>query len=330
VRIKTFTAKTVAAAMADVRRELGRDAVIIQVTEATRKDPAKVVAAIEPTYLHARAESVIDTMPAITRTNWQHQLNPLLVHHGLSASLQNRLVQSLEDFDALDATAALTQSLGLTLAFRPVATHAAGALMLVGQSGQGKTLAGARLAAAAKSQSRAARIITLDGGSAGAMAQLDTFCGPLDIAVQGCTSEQLSALQLAEDTIFTLVDTAGINPYDLADIAALSRVLSRTHIEPVWVMSCGADTAEALEQARIFSALGVQRVIATHADSCRRFGSLLDILHGQALKLAGICDSPYMSDPVIAGCAGALAAKMLAVPCRAESTVPAGRTGVAA
>jgi flagellar biosynthesis GTPase FlhF len=121
VRIQTFTAKTVSAAMADVRRALGRDAVIIQVEEATRKNPAKVVAAVEPTHMQARADSIIDSMPEITRTNWQHTLQPLFDWHGLTADLQTHVLATLESFDAIDAAAALTQALSLTFEFTPVA-----------------------------------------------------------------------------------------------------------------------------------------------------------------------------------------------------------------
>jgi flagellar biosynthesis protein FlhF len=313
VRIQTFTAKTVAAAMADVRRALGRDAVIIQVEEATRKNPAKVVAAVEPTHVQARADSIIDSMPEITRTNWQHTLQPLFDWHGLTADLQTRVLATLESFDAIDAAAALTQALSLTFRFTPVAIENQSSIMLVGQPGHGKSLATARLAAAAKARGCGVRVITLDGGSAGAMAQLDAFCAPLEIAVDAISSDNLQLSDVRGDGI-TIVDTAGINPYDLADVASLSRVLARTGIEPVWIMTCGIDSRDACEQAQIFSALGVQRLIATHADSCRRFGTLFNVLDQQNMSLAGLCASPFVAEPMLAGSVALLAQKLLAVP----------------
>jgi flagellar biosynthesis protein FlhF len=314
VRIQTFTAKTLNQAMADVRRSLGTVAVILQVEEATRKNPARVVAAIEPTHAQSRADSIVDDVPENTAETIAAKIAQLCAFHGVVADVQAKLQTTVAAFDTDDLESALTQALELMMSFRPIALRVQTSLMLIGQPGQGKSLTAARLAVAAKAQGRNVRIITLDASSAGAMSQLQTFCTPLSIPVQEMTADELAHTDTTQSDTFSIIDTGGFNPYALDDITMMTQLLARTRIEPVWVSSCGIDTQELTEQAQIFSALGAQRLIATRADTCRRFGALLTIICQHRIALAGLSDSPYISEPLRNGSAAQLAEKLFADP----------------
>ncbi len=313
MRIKIFTAKTVALAMADVRREIGTDAVIIQVEEPTRKIPARVVAAIEQAAVQHRADMIIDALPDFPGQKFAQLLRFHGVDDAVAASLQN----SAESFAADSMTDRLVQALEMRLQFRTISLRVQTSALLIGQPGQGKSLTVMRLAAAAKHAGRTVRIITLDGASAGAVAQLEPFCAALDISLQAALPVDIS---VGDGDQLTLVDTAGLNPYALADMEALSHLLAQTRIEPIWVTACGADSGELLEQARIFSALGARRVIATRADSCRRFGALINLLAQGNVALAGLSASPFMADPLVGGSAVSLAQKLVATAPASLST----------
>jgi flagellar biosynthesis protein FlhF len=171
-----------------------------------------------------------------------------------------------------------------------------------------------RLAASARAANRAVQVITLDADSAGALQQMQPFCTALDIPLQSGTAADIDVSVATDTDMLTLIDTTGINPYAMSDIQALSALLAKTKIEPIWVTACGADSLEFLEQARIFAEFGVQRIIATRADSCRRFGALLNLLGQSRMALAGISASPLMSEPMLAGNPATLARKLLASP----------------
>lgn len=314
MRIQTFTAKTVAQAMADVRRALGHEAVILQVEEGTRKTPARVIVAMEPDGLANRAEMVIDTVPDSDAGYSSHTLNQLLSFHGLSEALATELNNNLTSIQSSDLHDALTQALDLSLRFRPFSVRVQTSAILVGQPGQGKTLTVLRLAASARAANRPVQIITLDASSAGALQQMQPFCTALDIPLRAGTADDIDASLAADTDILTLIDTTGLNPYAVPEIQALSLVLAKTKIEPIWVAACGADTLELLEQARIFAEFGVQRIIATRADSCRRFGAVLNLLGQSRMALAGLSASPLMSEPLLAGSPATLARKLLASP----------------
>ncbi len=313
MRIKIFTAKTVALAMAEVRREIGTDAVIIQVEEPTRKSPARVVTAIEQAAVQHRADWVIDTLPDFPAQTFAQ----LLRFHGVDEAVSASLQHSAEAFAADDLMDRLVQALDIKLQFRPISLRVQTSALLIGQPGQGKSLTVMRLAAAAKHAGRTVKIITLDGGSAGALAQLEPFCAALEIPLQAVAAADLV---VGDEEQLTLVDTAGLNPYALTDMEALSHILAQTKIEPIWVTACGADSGEFLEQSRIFSALGTRRVIATRADSCRRFGALINLLAQGNVALAGLSASPFMADPLVGGSALALAQKLVATAPASLST----------
>ncbi len=314
MRIRTFTAKTVSGAMADVRREIGTQAVIIQVEEATRKTPARVVVALEQMPHMDRADLVIDTLPDSDAGYSDETIKRLFAIHGVNDTLATELQNSLASFQAIDLKAALTQALDLTLRFRPFSVRVQSSAILIGQPGQGKSLAALRLAASAHAAGRSSRLITLDSESAGAMHQLESFCRALEIDIQSMTASDLAKSGLEDDDRFTIVDTTGMNPYAIADIQDMSHILASTRIEPVWVTACGADSGEFLEQARIFREFGVQRIIATRADSCRRFGALINLMGSSRMALAGLSASPFMSEPLLSGSAYTLAQKLLAAP----------------
>jgi flagellar biosynthesis protein FlhF len=302
MRLKIISAKTVQAAMERVRAELGPDAVIVHIDQGKGGGPVRVTAAAE-----LRPAPVPDFVPEAPAQlsgpayDGEH-LAAILRYHGVPTPLATRL-QTAAALQADQPLAeALAAALEQLLRFQPLTTEVESAVLLIGQPGHGKTLTAARLAAMARVADRQARVFTLDGAGAGAMAQLDAFCAPMDVPVSAVDDARALAALLARPFDgLTIVDTPGINPFALDDVQALARTVRVVPAEPLWVMGCGLDPLEAAELSDVFASLGARRAIATRADITRRYAGVLSALSKGGLALAGVSDSPFIAEPLHAG-----------------------------
>lgn len=313
MRLKVFTARTIALAMDRVRAELGEDAVIVTVDQGPKGGPVRVTAAVE---LKAPPPPVEVTPPPRARSPFDAaQLAAVLRYHTTPTPVATRLQTIAAGYSDDANDEALSRALAEVVPFMPLDFRNDRPLLLAGLPGQGKTLTAARLAAAARLDGRTCRVITLDSMAAGAMEQLRGFCAPLEVPVLAADSP--AALELLCRQAFdgqTIVDTAGLNPYALADLETLAHAIKRARAEPVWVQAAGADALEAAEMADIFASLGARSMIATRLDAARRLGALLTAPIKSRIALAGFSASPYLSDPVEAATPLALARLMLDKP----------------
>lgn len=319
MRLKVYTAKTVAAAMDRIRAELGDDAVIVTVDAAQRGGPVRVTAAIDRQPMReapGRFESEPPPPPSRADAPFDAtQLAAVLRYHSAPTPVATRLQTLAAGFADSSAPEALARGLEEMTPFAPLDLASSRPLLLAGLPGQGKTLAAARLATAARLAGRAVRIITLDAGAAGALEQLRAFCAPIEAELH--VAEDARALERRCGVRFeglTIIDTAGLNPYALADIELIAHGIKRSGAEPIWVMAAGIDALEAAEMADIFASLGARRLIATRLDAARRLGALLTAPIKARLALAGFCASPFLSDPIEPATPLALARLLLDKP----------------
>jgi flagellar biosynthesis protein FlhF len=165
------------------------------------------------------------------------------------------------------------------------------------------------------SAGRKARIITTDAASAGAMAQLNAFCQPLKVEVSAASSAaQAENILKSRFDGLQIVDTAGINPYALEDVELHARLINRLQCEALWVISANTDAQEAADMGEIFASLGVQRIIASRADTTRRFSAVMAVLARCKLALAGFSDSPFVGNKMLPGNAQTLATRLIDCP----------------
>lgn len=316
MRLKIFTGKTVALAMAQVRETLGDTAVIVNVERGSRSGFARVTAAIDDAATiepapHGADQPQVDTGALYDPVH----LAAVLHYHGIPASFAQRVKHTADTYSDAPLAEALGEALAGLLCFAPLALKQETMLMLVGQPGQGKTLTAVRLAAQTKWQGRRARIITTDGASAGAFAQLAAFCNPLEIPVVDANT--IDALDSAASEGFeglTIIDTVGMNPYALQDIEHLTRARARTKAEAVLVFAANTDAQEAAETGEIFASLGVRRMIVTRADSSRRLAAVIATMARCKLGLAALSASPFVADPLLAATPRLLAERLLDKP----------------
>jgi flagellar biosynthesis protein FlhF len=282
MRLKSFSAPTMAQAMALVRREMGESAVIVSSTSATRDGLVRVTAAVDGHDSGGAPHAAAPAAPA-------HGIEAVMraLHdHGAPIGVIDRLFDQLMDGDQPDAAAALAAGLDRLFRFAPLAlasvasgraARAARPIMLVGAPGAGKTTTAAKLATGAIMHRFPVELITCDVVRAGAADQLAAFAGILEVPLRsaaGASALAESAARAAPGALL-VIDTAAVNPFAARDMAALAELAAAARAEMVMVMAAGGDALESADIAAAFAAIGATRLVATRLDVARRCGALL-------------------------------------------------------
>jgi flagellar biosynthesis protein FlhF len=262
MRLKLFHARVMSEAMAQVRAELGADALIL----ATRRmgDGVEVTAALEPD----------DGMPMPLDRAVPSELDFHRVPPELRAALQRG------DFEE-----------GLRKTIKFAALPLEQPLLLVGPPGAGKTLTVARLATRLVMTGVAPLVITADGERAGATEQLAAFTRLLGVGlVVACHPVTLGrAVARREGASPVLIDSPGGDPRVPAHaelVAAFGAVVGAVMVV---VLPAGLDPAEASDLGHAYAAIGARFLVATRLDLTRRLGGVLAAASaGLALAEAGV------------------------------------------
>jgi flagellar biosynthesis protein FlhF len=271
MRLKIFEATSVTNAMEEIRRSLGKDAVIVD-TETTTNGVRVSVAVEEPL-----------SPPALGHSDGIDSLYEILERHSVSLAIIERLTGLALTLNTHDPLLALGAALDAAFSFQPIHIDQPQRLLLIGPAGQGKTVTAARLTARAVLSKVPVRLIAADIGRAGAMAQLSELCRPMGISPQ-----TLEHLTVNTDGL-TVIDGPAINPFDKTDVDVLAQLIADTDAEPLLVVAAGSDSAEAREIGMTFYDLGVRRFIATQLDATRHLGNVLSLADsGLALAAAGV------------------------------------------
>ncbi len=281
MRLRVFEAPTVQEALAEMRRVLGPDAVIL----GTREGPegARVTAALaldEPAPGHLLEEGDDpDVAAALAR---------VLAAHRLLDGHRRTLLEAASACGLADPEAALAHALARLGRFATRAALTRGRFALVGEPGGGKTSLLARLAAAARIEGRSVCVATLDGERAGTRARTEALLAPL-----GLELAEPDALASAPAEL-VLLDTAGIDPFDGAALARLVERADALGLAPVLVLPALHDALDAFEIAANFRALGCERAVITRLDTARRLGGVVGLL-AAGPALAGVTTGPRLA-----------------------------------
>lgn len=299
MRLKTYTARSLADAMALVRAELGEEAIILSTEDSAPGSEARVVAARDdPDPEDAFVDAIIMEAPAAPgRAHIVEAVADCLDRHRVPASLAGRLYATTRGAEAHDPTLALAAALDSHLAFGPLAESGGGrALLLVGPPGAGKTVTAAKLAARTLVAGRTASILTTDTVRAGGVEQISAFAALMGIGV-GTAEDPMAlgaATRMLADRDLTVIDTTGASHHSESEMDGLQALAVAAGAEPVLVMPAGLDDEEAAEIARAFARIGATRLVVTRADLARRFGAVLAAADDGGLALAELGVSPEL------------------------------------
>ncbi len=320
MRVKTFTAPTMAEAMEQVRRTLGPDAIIISTHEARRGRGAEIRAAVEraprqeapicapesitphtlkPAPSHAAHTAAAQSAPDHGERQWA-RLRKALVIHGFSKALGNALLNACQAMDEPDLEEALARTIDMRFSLEPVALVPARPLMLIGPPGVGKTATTAKLAARAVLRGHRPRLFTTDTLRTGAVDQLARLAEVMKCTVTAIDTPAAMKTALGNAAAGTaspapvFIDTPATNPYAHTEIDDLRGFIDAVDAEPILVLAAGSDGAELIDTIKAFRPLGTARVIITRIDASRRLGSVLSAVDACHLTLSQYSQSPYI------------------------------------
>lgn len=299
MRLKSFTAPTMAEAMELVRQELGDDAIIVSTQRAAGSKGVRITAALES----ADADlAVAEMLGEAIGSDCSEAVKKALAEHGVPQRLAERLVNAARTSGLADPVLACAAGLEAGFTFAHLPEHGAPRpFMLVGPNGSGKSIAAAKLAARSVLKQRQVGVITCDNIRAGAVEQLAAFTSILEIdLVRARGPESLARAVESMNGLFDLVviDSPGLNPFKQSDMDYLQALIEAADVEPVLVLGAGGDPEEAAEIGEVFAALGATRLFAARLDTTRRLGAVLAAAEGGQLAFCDVSASPHVASGI--------------------------------
>ncbi|MBL8641782.1 MAG: GTPase [Alphaproteobacteria bacterium] len=328
MRLKSFYAKTMTEAMQMVRESLGEDAIIVATREENGGKAVRVTAAIDDRFHNpSKVDAVerehkaghdlafeLNHRPEMTRDrdDWlqyddeqeaesslAESIIDVLLKHGAPEDILDQIVNCAAMSNLDEPSIAFMAALDTLYNFTPLPTQAyKKAMMFVGAPGAGKTLTVAKLAAQGVMNGLNIAVITTDTVRAGGVEQLKSFTKLLKIDLKTAKgpAELTKALADVKGADQILIDTPGFNPFKTADMRALASLGASGDIEPILTLAAAGDADESGEIARIFSALGVRRFVATRLDIARRLGGLLSAAQHGGLAFSEASGTASVAD----------------------------------
>jgi flagellar biosynthesis protein FlhF len=333
--IKRFIDKDSRSALAQVRRELGPDAVIVsnksvgdQVELVAALDIDEVERALAPEAAAEAGSADPQGLGALQRElgqlramvegrlspqAWQEvesqssgltALRERLARLGLSRELVQAITQAMPASDPLEEN--WQRALQMLVTRMPGLREDAllengGVLAVLGATGVGKTTTLAKMAARYVQRYGAAdlALICADSYRIGAQEQLQTFANYLDVPVTMASDQTAlrKALRRYRDKRLILVDTAGMSQRDarLGQQCALLQSLG-VDVRMVAVLPATAQLRAMHELVRNLSRESLDAAVVTKVDESTGLGAVLDVMARHQLPLAYISDGQRVPD----------------------------------
>jgi flagellar biosynthesis protein FlhF len=312
MRLKSYTAPSMAEAMHMVRLELGIDAIIVSTQRAAGGKGVRITAALEPSDVD---DAIGEMLAEANHTPAAEVIRDALLEHGVPLRLVERLVNAVHANAIEDPQEACTAALEAGFAFAPLPDHGAPRpFMLVGPPGNGKSMVVAKLTARSALRNRRVGVITADNVRAGATEQLAAFTRILQIdliSARGPESLRRVVENSAGQYDIVFIDSPGLNPFKLTDMEYLSALVEAANVEPILVLAAGADPTEAAEIGEAFGSVGATRLLATRLDTTRRLGSIMAAADAAPLMFCDVSATPHVANGVTPINAAAMARMLL-------------------
>ncbi|MQX37899.1 GTP-binding protein [Roseospira navarrensis] len=307
MRLKCYSAPSMAEAMALIRQELGDDAVIVSTQRAAGDGGIRITAAVEEPGQDGDLRSALAAersgIPAELSDPRVLEVQSALEYHGAPQRLIDRILRLVPESEADDGIGACASALDDIFAFAPLPERKSPRPFLIcGPPGVGKTISVAKLTARARLANRPVGVISADSVRAGAVAQLAAFTRILDVELKRARGPE-SLRDLVEDSIgvhdLVFIDSPGINPFSKHDIAFLRELIEAADVEPILVLAAGIDPMEGAEAGESFAKVGATRLLATRLDMARRLGGILAAVDQGQLMFSEVTISPHVANGLI-------------------------------
>lgn len=321
MQLRTFLAKDMKEALAEVRSAMGPEAVIVA-SQSAKGGGVMVRAALEDPEPsmdlgpEAQPEPAADDIDTLFRDTMIRRLREKQPHltgkrkfdrseiltafakSRLPDALGHSLAEAAAKTGLFDMTLALAAAIDQRMSSAPIDFARSKAIILVGPNGAGKTAIAAKIGAHARLAGRAVRLVAHDVSGAGAVARLKDFADHLDAQIVTADSPyRLTAAieQSQRDGALAIIDTAGFDPRQPKSAAAFGALAQIANVEIVGVLSALMDSEEAAEMAVALAKLGASRLVITAADMTRRMGTLAAAAMTDGLSVGFVTRSPFVA-----------------------------------
>lgn len=313
--IKTFRGKGVQHVLAQIREEVGRDAMIVGTR--TTADQYVEIAIADASNGHVEGhmrEALCSTQESLLEREArcteqiERSLQQIMDTHGVSPELQEQIAAVIVKRGAVGESVTQRFAAGLegVLRFDPRLREGQRVVTLVGTTGVGKTTTIAKLTA----QLQAAfgvqiGIIAADLFRVGAGEQMREYANLLGspfalLAGAKSPAEELRfALQKLSHCDLIFIDTNGVSPRDQQRIRELAHCLSSiAKQETLLVLPAPLNTRDAEITARAFAPLHFERVILSKLDESAYVGPVIETAHTLQLPVAFFTTGQEVPDDI--------------------------------
>ncbi len=315
MKMKMFTGPTMDQVMAQIRAEMGPDAVIL----STRDEDGHVEirAAVERSH-NARFTAPIfrEQRPEQTRLVFDQTRSDLtasLRWHGAPDAFSQMVAEAGSRLGAgLEQVGVLAAGLETILAFAPIQPNPEKSLFLVGPHGSGKTTAAAKLARQFSSRREKLEPVSADFDASGQTARLAALTLRPTVAAALSPDALIRLVRDRDDAAQRIViDGPPFNPLDEGDMRRLRDLISHMNVEPILVISAETQPLDLEDNARAFGALGVRRAIVTRLDAVRRRGGAIAAISSARLSIAQLGLTPSVGGGLAPASAARIARLLL-------------------
>lgn len=281
MRIRRFTAPTMAEALRLVKSALGDDAVLLEthtgvegvtLSAAVDDDPG-VLPGLAPAAdpeLVGEVRALLALVRELVEPAGDDDEARVLLRRLVAQGVERDLAAALVAAARAQATAGEALADALAHAFPAVPADHERVQVLLGPPGEGKTTTLVQLAARARRDDRRVCLIGADAVRVGAAAELSAYGRVLDVpVVRAATPDAVADAVAAADADVVLVDTPGASPGqkdELAELAALAAAAGR-NARRLLVASATNAAAAAARAWAAFAPLEPHAAVLTRCDA---------------------------------------------------------------
>lgn len=305
MKIKNITAANMMAALAQIKEELGEDAIIIS-SENMPDGKISVTAAIEENFDICFDDSENVKEISTNQSFDERFLRECLEYHTVAQNVGEKIMalcrQIYHNTHSINEEHLLTNVFDNLYRYDDILSLKQPVKLFMGTPGSGKSTAIAKTATQAKLRKISTCIISTDSIRAGANKQLEAFAKILEIDFFFCKDERSlyqKVKEISQKYSLILIDTPGINPFINNDVERVAKIANSIKNQAILTLDAGRNTLEAVEIAEIFANIGAEILLPTRLDLTRRIGSVLSV--------AACCNLSFCAASVSSSIANGLA-----------------------
>ncbi len=307
MHLRTYTGTSIQVVMAQIKKELGLDAIIV--STANEHGIVRVTVAHEQDQAIPQEKfndymKLNDSIAGRSRVlDVKNLLCDILSYH----SPPNEIIEEItSNVYALPNTAlndGMTAILNTLFKFYHLnySNYNMQHLMLSGPVGVGKTVTLTKIATELLVCKKRVELILTDYLRAGSIEQMQAYASAINVPLHLINNptelaKKLERANANNNDVVYLIDTPSTNCLNSSETTKLQEFVLAAKLSPILVLSAGGDSYEMIETAGAFRNFGCSRLMMTRFDATRRLGGLLSILHKEKFEFSAMSFGPEIGN----------------------------------